>query len=110
MNAQQDLLVIESAEEKAGTRLPRTPKLTPARIDTDETAESYQLRVENNYRQRQKIASILTARQRRKAIQHEINAIKKDRARIEGRSKVSNAAREAIDLNIKALRILKDNI
>ena len=110
MNAQQSLFVIESAEEKAGTRLPRIPKLTPTRIDTDETAESYQLRVENNYRLRQKISSILTARQRRKDIQHEINTIKKDRALIQGRSKASNAAREALDLNIKALRILKDNI
>lgn len=94
---------LEVAKPHSSTRISRLRKPIPARIDSDDSPEDYQKRIDAKLRNDQKIEDILRARADRKLIQDTINAVRKERAKIKGRSKASNDERSLFDLRIKEL-------
>lgn len=90
------------------SRLPRTSKALPPRIDTDHGSEEYQRLIDAKERSDRKIAGILQARDEAKAIQKQINELRAERAKIKGQSKDSKSKRHQIDLLIATLRSQKE--
>lgn len=87
-------------------RLPRTLRI-PARIDTDDSSEEYQKRIEAKEKSERTIAGILAARDEVKAIQKQINELRAERAKIKGQSKDSKSKRARVDQIIATLRAQK---
>lgn len=93
----------EVAKPHSSTRISRLRKPIPARIDSDDSPEDYQKRIDAKTRNDQKIKDILQARSNRRVIQGAINEVRKERAKIQGRSKASDEARAVLDVKIASL-------
>jgi len=99
---------LDQSKHFSTTRLPRTPRQVPARIDTEDTTEEYQKRIEAKEKSERMIAGILAAREAAKAIQKQINDLRSERAKIKGKSKAANELRRQYDNAISALRVKKE--
>lgn len=91
-------------------RLPRTPDYVPPKIDTGDSSEVYQKRIEDKERRERMIEGILQARKEKDGIQKQINGLRSERAKIKGKSKAAKAARAKYDAFINELRIKKSEI
>ena len=99
---------LDQGKHFSTTRLPRAPRPVPTRIDTDDSPEEYQKRIEAKEKSERMIAGILQARDEAKAIQKQINELRSERAKIKGQSKDSKSKRQQVDLLIATLRSHKE--
>jgi hypothetical protein len=103
--------LFEAEPHKSFMRLPKKPTgIIPLRIDSGDSSEIYQKKIEDKERRERMIEGILQARKKRDDIQKNINRLKCERAKIKGKSKASKAARSEWDKLIAELRIKKSEI
>lgn len=98
---------LDQIKHSSSTRLPRTSKPVPPRIDLECGPEEYQRLLDAKDKSDSKIAGILAAREAAKAIQKEINYLRSERAKIKGQSKASKSKRHEFDIKIDILRATK---
>jgi len=91
----------------SASRLPRTTKAVPPRIDTDHGSEEYQRLIDAKEKSERRIAGILAARKAAKGIQKEINYLRSERAKIKGKSRAAKDQRYEFDIKIDILRATK---